>query len=67
MDYEKEIRKWFVAQTYINCKGEVQVSYLSYRDNWQLGLHWQGQYKNPEMLLYETREEARDGLYIDAL
>lgn len=58
MTYEKETRKWFVTQTYINCKGEVSVSYLSYINNWQVGLHWNGEFKNRDMLFYDSREEA---------
>lgn len=52
----KELKKWFVAQTYIN-KAGASVSYLSYQDG-PYGLHWSTDINDPCVIWFDSREEA---------
>ena len=54
-----EIR-FCIASLYVNCKGEVSVSYSAYNNGY--GMHWDGDWDSPDVLWYDTEEEAKKHL-----
>lgn len=54
--------KYCVAQLYVNCKGECDVSYYAYQNNiyW---LHLVSDWNDENVLWYDTEEEAKKHIF----
>ena len=59
---KKQKLVWYVAKTYINCKGEADVSVMCYQNN-VYGTHWSGNLLDKNIVYFDTEEKAKKIAY----
>lgn len=60
---QKEKLVWFIAKTYINCKGEADVSAMAIAANGWESI-WTSNLLDPSIQYFATKEEAKRVAYM---